>query len=109
MKLAQEAFGPQNLNAALEPSIVCEDVVLHLNCNRANQYVCRSAFNAAAATEIEEAGGFFEMECCERFIGECLKRGSQFLKLSELFNPRENLVPDGADDTNAAIPYRLLE
>jgi hypothetical protein len=101
--LSHEPLCSQNSNAALEAPVAGQNGPLHPDCDRANQYVRRSALHTAAAAEIIEACGLLVMESREWFIRERLKCESQFLKLNPIFNAGEDLLADRANDGDAAI------
>jgi len=108
-RLAQETLGAENLYAALETLIVCKDVVAHLDSNSADQDIGCAALDAAAAAEIEQARGFFEMVGRESFIGKRGKRVPQFLKLGLGLDARENLLPNGTDESDSTVPDCFFE
>jgi len=72
--LAHCACGLQNLDASLEALIAGEDAVLVSRCHRAEQDIDRTAFDSVTAAEVEEAGSFNKVGCCEGFIRKGCQR-----------------------------------
>ena len=106
--LRHDAFGAQNLDAALEALIVGQDVVVQSDGDRADVDVDGSAFDAAAAAEIEETGGFDEVLSRDCFVGKWIEEILQLCEPRFVPDAGKYLLPDWAEHDGAAVANRLL-